>query len=101
MSGSEQVRGSPFHEPHGQMSAAGEDGPAAPVSVATYVLGGDPISQAGLAAQLRSMRSLRIVDEPEPAAIAVLLLEEVDEDAARMIRRVLRAGCSQVAAIVT
>jgi DNA-binding NarL/FixJ family response regulator len=70
-------------------------------AVAVYVLGGDPISRLGLAAQLAAMPALRVVDEPKPSAIAVLLADELDEEAARTIRRVLRAGCGQVAAIVT
>jgi DNA-binding NarL/FixJ family response regulator len=70
-------------------------------AVATYVLGSDPISQAGLTAQLRCTSALRIVDEPERATIAVLVVDEVDDDTARAIRQVLRAGCSQVAAVVT
>lgn len=83
------------------MIVAAPDELRGPRPVATYVLGADPISHAGLTAQLRSMPDLRVVDEPERGAIAVLVVDEVDEDAARAIRRVLRAGCSQVAAVVT
>jgi DNA-binding NarL/FixJ family response regulator len=83
------------------MNVAGSEHHPGGRAVATYVLGGDPISQAGLTAQLRCVSSLRIVDEPERAAIAVLVVDEVDEDTARSIRKVLRAGCSQVAAVVT
>ncbi|HTW97438.1 MAG TPA: LuxR C-terminal-related transcriptional regulator [Acidimicrobiales bacterium] len=81
--------------------SAGAEHYAGTRAVPTYVLGSDPISQAGLIAQLRSVASLRIVDEPERARVAVLVVDEVDDDAARSIRKVLRTGCAQVAAIVT
>jgi DNA-binding NarL/FixJ family response regulator len=70
-------------------------------AVATYVFGGDAISLAGLCSQLRAMPQLRVVDSVEQGAIAVLLADEIDGEASRAIRRVLRAGCSQVAVIVT
>lgn len=63
----------------------------------------DPISQAGIATQLRSRPEIRVVDDvdQEEAAVAVLVGDEVDEDTIRVIRTVQRNGCPRVVLIVT
>lgn len=63
----------------------------------------DPISQAGIATQLRMRPEIRIVDDPqeEPADVAVLVGDEVDEDTIRVIKAVQRNGVKGVVLIVT
>lgn len=65
--------------------------PAEP-RVPTYVGAGDPISRAGLAAQLRTQSKLVVVDDAEEAAVAVAVVDEVDEAAAETIRALSGGG---------
>ena len=60
--------------------------------VPTYVGADDPISRAGLAAQLRSQPRLVVVDEVERATVAVVAVDEVDEAAAHTIRTLSGGG---------
>ncbi|MCU1495150.1 MAG: helix-turn-helix transcriptional regulator [Acidimicrobiaceae bacterium] len=69
--------------------------------IPTYVAAGDPISRAGLAAQLRSQQELVVVEDQERAMVAVVVVDSVDEDAARSIRTLLRAGVLHVLLIAT
>ena len=69
--------------------------------VGTYVAAGDPISRAGLAAQLRAQPDLYVVEEPQQATVGVVAVDEVDDDGARQIRSLLREGCSHVVVVST
>lgn len=69
--------------------------------LATYVAAGDPISRAGLAAQLLAQEELLVVEEPDQASVAVLAVDEVDDEAARAIRSLLRRGCLHVVVVST
>ncbi|HVC26005.1 MAG TPA: response regulator transcription factor [Acidimicrobiales bacterium] len=72
-----------------------------PTRVPTYVCAGDPTSRAGLAAQLRSRHELAVVEEPEHAAVAVVVTDEVDDAATRSVRALLRAGVLRVLVVAT
>lgn len=72
-----------------------------PRRVATYVAAGDPVSRAGLSAQLRTHAELTLVDEPEEAGVGVVALEAVDDEGVRQIRAVLRDGCPSVVVVST
>lgn len=65
----------------------------------TYVAAADAISRAGLAAQLRSQGELLLVDDPKRASVAVVGVDQVDEQEARVIRTLLRNGCQHVVVV--
>ena len=71
--------------------------------VAVFVYAADPISQAGLASQLRSRPEVLVVDESgvDEAAVAVVMADEVDDDTARVIRAAQRTGCPRVVVVAT
>jgi DNA-binding NarL/FixJ family response regulator len=71
--------------------------------IATFVYANDPVSQAGIRAQLRPRPEIQIIEEADfdAAQVAVVLAEEVDESIARVIRAVQRNGCPRVVAVVT
>jgi hypothetical protein len=55
-------------------------------TVAIYVHARDPISQAGVAAQLRMRPEIRVVDTRAEAAVAVMIVDTVDESTTRELR---------------
>ncbi len=69
--------------------------------IPTYVASADPISRAGLVAQLRGQHGLAVVDEPERATVAIVVVDTVDDDAARTIRTLLRGGTDHVLLVAT
>lgn len=54
--------------------------------VPTYVHGRDPISQAGVVAQLRMRPEIRVVDSIDQALVAVVIADHVDEVTTRELR---------------
>jgi hypothetical protein len=52
-------------------------------AVATYVHARDPISQAGVVAQLRMRPEVRVVDTPSEATVAVMIADSVDDNTTR------------------
>jgi DNA-binding NarL/FixJ family response regulator len=75
--------------------------PAGRICVAAVA--SDPLSRAGLAATLRGQPGLVVVDAPEPdeAAVAVVVADEVDEPVLRQIRAARTAGHERVVLLVT
>lgn len=71
--------------------------------VAVYVYAADAISQAGLASQLRSRPEVLVVDEGDldRAAVAVVMTDDVDGDAVRVVRAIQRNGCPRVVVVVS
>jgi DNA-binding NarL/FixJ family response regulator len=71
-----------------------------PTSV--YVYGNDPITQAGVLAQLRTLPQLRVVDETEvdESDVAVVIADEIDERTLPVIRALQRNGCPRVVLVV-
>jgi len=63
-----------------------------PGAIPTYIHASDPISSAGLHSQLRARPELRVVDEMavDDAAVAVVAVDEFDEEAARISRALCR-----------
>jgi DNA-binding NarL/FixJ family response regulator len=60
---------------------------------AVFIHAEDPISEAGLSAQLRRQPELHLVDgTPDEAAVAVVVADDVDEDTARVVRSMRRSG---------
>ena len=69
--------------------------------VAVFVHAADPISQAGIASSLRGRPELWVVEDVDLAAVAVIVADDVDEDALRTVRAVQRNGCPRVVLVVT
>lgn len=72
-----------------------------PEPVNTYVRGSDPISEAGVVSQLRGRPEIRLIDPVtrHEAAVALLVTEEIDEDAKRVLRT-LRGDADNVRLLV-
>jgi DNA-binding NarL/FixJ family response regulator len=70
--------------------------------VRVFVFGEDPISQAGVATQLRGRPEVLVVDDADidSADVAVVIVDEMDEDCARTVRAVQRNGCPRVVLVV-
>jgi DNA-binding NarL/FixJ family response regulator len=62
--------------------------------IPVFIHAEDPISEAGLASQLRRQPELHLVEGEEPAnaAVAVVMAEDVDEGTARVVRSMRRRG---------
>lgn len=71
--------------------------------IRVYVYAHDPISQAGLASQLRSRPEVQIVDETDldAAEVAVVVDDEVTEETTRVVRAIQRNGVPRVVLVVT
>jgi DNA-binding NarL/FixJ family response regulator len=62
----------------------------------------DPVSQIGIAGQLRSRPEICVLAEAEvdSAKVAVLVFETVNDEAVRVVRAVQRNGCPRVLLVV-
>lgn len=70
--------------------------------VAVVVYARDPISQAGVTAELRGRSELEVLSETEmdQADVAVVAASEVDDDTLRVIKAIQRSGNSRVVLVV-
>ncbi|MGH2689917.1 MAG: LuxR C-terminal-related transcriptional regulator [Actinomycetota bacterium] len=68
-----------------------------------YVHASDPISRAGMAAQLRMCPEVWVLDDPgqDPQAVAVVVTEEVDDHALQVMRSLQRNGLRRIVVVVT
>ena len=68
-----------------------------------FLYADDPISQAGMSAQLRGRPELELVAETavDEAAVAVISTDRVDEPTIRVVRAVQRNGCPRVVLVAT
>ncbi len=53
----------------------------------------DPISQAGIASQLRFRPEVHLVEDGSSASVVVVVVDRVDEQAVEAIRSIQRRGC--------
>jgi DNA-binding NarL/FixJ family response regulator len=61
----------------------------------------DPISRTGITAQLRGRPEVRVIDRDQGVtSIALVVVEEIDEDALRVVRAVERNGHPRVVLVV-
>jgi DNA-binding NarL/FixJ family response regulator len=69
--------------------------------VPVFVFAADPISQAGLASQLRCRPEVLVVDDADvdTALVAVVSADEVDKETVQVIRAIQRNGCPRVVVI--
>jgi DNA-binding NarL/FixJ family response regulator len=67
-----------------------------------FVAAGDPVSRDGVASQLRG-HGIELVDERrvDPDVVAVVVVDEIDEEAARGIRSLRRRGVESVVVVAT
>jgi DNA-binding NarL/FixJ family response regulator len=70
--------------------------------VPVFVYARDPISQAGVAAELRGRPELEVLSETEVdnAAVAVVAADEVDDETIRVIKAIQRSGGPRVVLVV-
>ena len=62
----------------------------------------DPISQAGVASQLRLRPEVRLLDrDPEAASVVVAVVDAVDDEVLGMLRQIHRAGSPHGVLVVT
>lgn len=73
------------------------------VKTKVFVQAPDPVSQAGVAAQLRARPEISLVDDSLTggAEIAVVSVDRVDDQAVRVVRAMQRNGCPQVVLMVS
>ena len=72
-------------------------------AISTYVHCTDPISLAGVVGQLRMRPEIRIVDEldVDDAAVAVVVVEQLDDDSARVVRALRRGDHPRIVLVAT
>lgn len=71
--------------------------------IRVFVYARDPISQAGMASQLRTRPEVSVVEDADldHADVAVIVADEVDEETARVVRAVQRNGIPRVVLVIT
>jgi DNA-binding NarL/FixJ family response regulator len=71
--------------------------------IPVYVYAHDPVSQTGIAAQLRGRPEVRLVEHADidSAAVAIVASEEIDEETLRVSRALQRNGVPKVVLVVT
>src|SRR5690606_6325210 len=71
--------------------------------VSVLAIAFDPISQAGITAQLRDRPEIRLVEDAraETPGVVVVVTDEVDGQAERAIRSSVRGGESRVVVVAT
>jgi DNA-binding NarL/FixJ family response regulator len=62
----------------------------------------DPVSEIGIAGQLRARPEVRLLGDGdlEAAEVGVLVFDTIDDDAVRMVRKVQRNGCPRTLLVV-
>lgn len=71
--------------------------------IAVFVYGQDPISHAGVTSQLRNRPEVHLVNDAavDQAAVALVVVDDVDEEAARVVSAIQRNGIPRVVLVVT
>jgi DNA-binding NarL/FixJ family response regulator len=83
------------------MSRMGMLSAMASATIPTYVHARDPISQAGVAAQLRMRPEIRVVDTEDQAAVAVVIADAVDDNTTRELRAMRKDGRPRLMLVAT
>jgi DNA-binding NarL/FixJ family response regulator len=68
--------------------------------LAVFVRGDDPISEAGVATQLRGRPEVSIVDHERHAEVAVVVVDDVTDEVAQTVRRLQRDAGAAVVLVV-
>lgn len=69
-------------------------------TIRIHLQAGDPISRAGISAELAQGGAMEVVEDPGLASVAVVVAEQVDEDVQCTVRRLRRAGVEAVVLVV-
>ncbi len=71
-------------------------------TIEVAVSAADPVSRAGTVSQLRAAPGIRVVEDATPggSTVALVVADEVDEEATRRIRALRRQGVERVALLV-
>jgi len=71
--------------------------------IPVFVYASDPISEAGIAGQLRGQPAVQLVEhaDVDTAAVAIVVTDEVDEEATRAVKALQRNGVPRVVVVVT
>ena len=71
--------------------------------VNTFVYACDPISQMGIAGQLEKRAEVSLVRDGDidRADVALIVVDEIDDEATQLVRAVQRNGCPRVVMVVT
>jgi DNA-binding NarL/FixJ family response regulator len=71
--------------------------------IRVFVFGDDPISQAGVATQLRGRPEVLVVDgtDIDSAEVAVVIVDQMGDNCARTVHAVQRGGCPRVVLVVS
>jgi DNA-binding NarL/FixJ family response regulator len=71
--------------------------------VAVHVAAADPVSRAGVDGQLRYRPEVRLLNDAQQdqAEVTIVVTDEVDETAVRMIRSAARNGCARIVLVAT
>jgi DNA-binding NarL/FixJ family response regulator len=71
--------------------------------IKVFLYASDPISQTGIAGQLRVRPEVHLVDsgDIDQAEVAVVVVDQIDDEASRVVRAIQRNGCPRVVMVVT
>jgi len=71
--------------------------------IAVSVHARDPLSSAGVTSQLRGRAEVAVLDDGalEPDAVALVVVDEVDDDAVRTVKGIRSGGCARVVVVAT
>jgi DNA-binding NarL/FixJ family response regulator len=74
-----------------------------PDGIPVFVYAGDPISQAGMASQLRGRHELALVEDGDVdgAVVVVVVTDGIGEDLVRQVKALQRNGCPRVVVVAT
>jgi DNA-binding NarL/FixJ family response regulator len=70
--------------------------------IPVFLYASDPVSQIGIAGQLRSRPEVLVVDDADVdrAEVAVVVVEHANDETARIVRAIQRNGCPKVVLVV-
>ena len=85
------------------MTAPGSAVGPSTTPLAVFIATDDPLSRAGIEAQLRSERSIRLVSSPaeEDSVSAIVVAESVDSEVVALLRRLRSEGVGSSVLVVT
>jgi DNA-binding NarL/FixJ family response regulator len=71
--------------------------------VNVFLYASDPISQTGIAGQLRVRPEVQLIEDGDidRAEVAVMVVDQIDDEAVRVVQAIQRNGCPRVVMVVT
>jgi DNA-binding NarL/FixJ family response regulator len=68
--------------------------------IGTFVESADPVLQAGLMSLLRECPEVEVLGDLDAARVAVVVVDDVDDDALRLAKTIRLSGCPRVVLVV-